>query len=76
MNHNKNDIYYKIGQNIKIQRKKKGLKQHELAEKLFLSHSFIAKLESISRQTISIDTLEQFANVLDCDITDFFKDIK
>ena len=74
--HKGNDIYYKIGQNIKKQRKSKGLKQHELAEKLFLSNSFIAKLESTTHQTISIDTLEQFAQVLECDITDFFKDIK
>ena len=48
----------------------------ELAEALFLSDSFIAKLESITHQTISIDTLEDIANVLECDIRDFFdKDI-
>ena len=73
---NKNtDIYNKIGQNIKKQRKLKGLKQHELAEKLFMSNSFISKLESVTHQTISIDTLEEFAKVLDCKITDFFEDI-
>ena len=55
---------------------KKGLKQRELAEALYLSDSFIAKLESITHQTISIDTLEEIAEVLDCDIRDFFdKDI-
>lgn len=70
-----NDIYYTIGQNIKKFRIKKGLKQHELAESLFLSNSFIAKLESVTRQTISIDTLEQIAKVLDCDIADFFKEL-
>ncbi len=69
------DIYYKIGQNIKKQRKLKGLKQHELADKLFLSHSFVSKLESVTHQTISIDTLEEFAKVLDCDIKDFFDNI-
>ena len=69
------DIYYKIGQNIKKQRKLKGLKQHELAEKLFMSNSFISKLESVTHQTISIDTLEEFAEVLDCKITDFFEDV-
>lgn len=66
------DIYNVIGKNIKKYRKKKGLKQRELAEKLFLSDSFIAKLESITHQTISIDTLEDIANVLECDIRDFF----
>ena len=66
------DIYNVIGKNIKKYRKKKGLKQRELAEALYLSDSFIAKLESITHQTISIDTLEDIALVLDCDIRDFF----
>lgn len=66
------DIYNTIGKNIKKYRIKKGLKQRELAESLFLSDSFIAKLESVTHQTISIDTLEEIANVLDCDIRDFF----
>lgn len=70
------DIYNIIGKNIKKYRKIKGLKQRELAEALYLSDSFIAKLESITHQTISIDTLEDIAEVLDCDIRNFFdKDI-
>lgn len=66
------DIYNVIGKNIKKYRIKKGLKQRELAESLYLSDSFIAKLESITHQTISIDTLEDIAVVLECDIRDFF----
>ena len=66
------DIYNVIGKNIKKYRIKKGLRQRELAEALYLSDSFIAKLESITHQTISIDTLEDIAEVLDCDIRDFF----
>ena len=66
------DIYNVIGKNIKKYRKRKGLKQRELAEALYLSDSFIAKLESITHQTISIDTLEDIAGVLECDIRDFF----
>lgn len=68
----KSNIYNIIGKNIKKYRKIKGLKQRELAEALYLSDSFIAKLESVTHQTISIDTLEEIANVLDCDIKDFF----
>ena len=68
----KSDIYNVIGKNIKKYRIKKGLKQRELAETLYLSDSFIAKLESVTHQTISIDTLEDIANVLECDIRDFF----
>ena len=72
----KSNIYNVIGKNIKKYRIKKGLKQRELAEALYLSDSFIAKLESITHQTISIDTLEEIAEVLDCDIRDFFnKDV-
>ena len=66
------DIYNVIGKNIKKYRRKKGIKQRELADALYLSESFIAKLESITHQTISIDTLEDIAGVLDCDIRDFF----
>lgn len=67
------DIYNTIGKNIKKYRKINGLKQHDLASSLYLSDSFIAKLESKTRQTISIDTLEQIANYLNVDITEFFK---
>ena len=67
------DIYNTIGRNIKRYRIKKGLKQRELAEALYLSDSFIAKLESVTHQTISIDTLENISKVLGVDITDFFK---
>ena len=72
----KSNIYNIIGKNIKKYRIRKGLKQRELAETLYLSDSFIAKLESITHQTISIDTLEEIAEVLECDIRDFFdKDV-
>ena len=71
-----NYIYNTIGKNIKKYRLQKGLKQHDLASRLYLSDSFIAKLESKTRQTISIDTLEQIAIALDVDITDFFKKIE
>ena len=39
-----NDIYNTIGKNIKKHRKNKGLKQHDLASKLYLSDSFIARV--------------------------------
>ena len=68
----KQDIYNTIGKNIQKYRKNKGMRQHDLAQSLFLSDSFIAKLESKTRQTISIDTLEQIAEILDVDITVFF----
>ena len=70
------DIYYRIGKNIRKYRIEKGMKQRELAEALFLSDSFIAKLESVTHQTIAIDTLEEFAKVLGVDIKEFFNEIE
>lgn len=66
------NIYNIIGKNIKKYRKLKGWTQRELAEKLLLSDSFIGKLESVTHQTISIDTLAQIADVLGVKIQRFF----
>ena len=66
------NIYNVIGKNIRKYRMLKGMTQRELAEKMLLSESFIGKLESITFQTLSIDTLEQFARALEVDITVFF----
>lgn len=66
------DIYNVIGKNIKKYRKERNLTQHELAEKLLLCDSFISKLESKTRQTISIDTLYQISLILETDIKNFF----
>lgn len=66
------NIYNIIGKNIKKYRKEKGFTQRKLAEALLLSESFIAKLESETYQSISIDTLEQISIVLGVDITKFF----
>ncbi|HIU21978.1 MAG TPA: helix-turn-helix transcriptional regulator [Candidatus Fimihabitans intestinipullorum] len=68
------DIYNIIGKNIKKYRKKAGLTQKKLAESLLLSESFIAKLESVTYQTISIDTLDQIAHKLNTHISKFFLD--
>lgn len=66
------DIYNIIGLNIKKYRKLKGITQRTLSESLLLSESFIAKLESKTYQTISIDTLLLIANFLEIDIACFF----
>ena len=72
MSTDKNNIYNIIGKNIKKYRMEKDLKQRELAQKLYLSDSFIAKLESKTYQSISIDTLLEIANLLEVDIRNFF----
>ncbi len=73
MTNSEQDIYNIIGKNIKKYRKQKGWPQRVLAEKMLLCNSFIGKLESPKcHQTISIDTLDQMAKILDINIKDFF----
>ena len=54
------DIYYLVGQNIKKQRKLKGLTQKKLSEMTYYSYEFIRKIESKSacRNTFSLDTVD------------------
>ena len=66
------DIYNLVGKNIKKYRKQNNLTQRQLADKLLLSESFIATLESKTHQTVSLDTLEQIAYVLKIEIKDLF----
>ena len=72
VNEKQMDIYNVIGKNIKKYRQKAGYTQRSLSEALLLSESFIAKLESKTYQTISIDTLQQIADLFSIDITRFF----
>lgn len=66
------EIYNIIGRNIKKYRVMRGYTQRSLSEGLNMSESFIAKLESRTIQTISIDTLLLISEFLDVDITVFF----
>lgn len=68
-------IYYLVGQNIKKQRKLKGLTQLELANRTFYSYEFIRKVESKSacRNTFSLDTINKIALVLNIDIRLLFE---
>ena len=68
------DIYYLVGQNIKKQRKLKGLTQKQLALKTFYSYEFIRKIESKSacRNTFSLDTAYKIAKTLGIDIRILF----
>ena len=60
MNFNRNDenyIYEVIGRNVKKYRKKKGLTQRQLANRVNYSLSFVAGLESKKHQTFSLGAL-------------------
>ena len=69
------DIYYLVGQNIKKQRKIKGLTQLQLANKTFFSYEFIRKIESKSacRNTFSLDTVDKIAKVLGINVKILFE---
>lgn len=71
-NSERKNIYNIIGSNIKKYRTQKHWTQHQLADKIPVSDSFVAKLESVTHQTISIDMLENFAKALDKDLYLFF----
>ena len=77
---NRNDenyVYQLVSENIKKQRKLKGLTQEQLAEKMSYSTQFISNIESKNHQTFSLGTLWRLALVLDIDIALLFKeDIK
>ena len=69
------DIYYLVGQNIKKQRKIKGITQKKLSEITFYSYEFIRKIESKSacRNTFSLDTTAKIAQALNIDIRLLFE---
>ena len=70
-----NEIYYLVGQNIKKQRKLKGLTQLELSKKTYYSYEFIRKIESKSacRNTFSLDTVDKIAKALNVNIKILFE---
>lgn len=59
--------YIEIGANIRCQRKKKGIKQKELAEKVNVSPQHISHIETGCSQP-SLSTLVEIANVLETDL--------
>ena len=69
------DIYYLVGQNIKKQRKLKGLTQLKLAEKSYFRYEFIRKIESKSscRNTFSLATVDKIAKTLEVDVRLLFE---
>jgi len=72
------DIYYLVGQNIKKQRKIKGLTQKRLAEITYYSYEFVRKIESRSacRNTFSLSTVDKIAKALDVNIQILFEPLE
>lgn len=69
------DLYRVIGANIKHYRERAKLTQVQLAEQAKISISYLSKIEAAGcEKSLSISVLNQIANVLDIEITEFFKE--
>lgn len=63
----KEKLLKKFGLNVKIQRLKKGYTQEELANKMDIHLTYLAKIET-GRINISLGKILELANVLSTDI--------
>ena len=73
---NDTELYHVIGANIKYYREQAKLTQVQLAEKAQISISYLSKIEATGcDKSLSISVLNQIANVLCIDISEFFKEV-
>lgn len=66
------EFYKNLGTNIKKRRKELGLTQQQLADKMNISLNFMGKIE-VAFSKPSLDTLVQFADVLETTVSDLTK---
>lgn len=66
------NINYQVGQNIAKRRKDSGITQAKIAEKLGLEIETISRMEN-GRISLSLDRLEQFAIILNCNPADLLR---
>ena len=70
------DLYRVIGANIKNYREQSKLTQVQLAEQAKISISYLSKIEaSRCDKSLSISVLNQIANALGVEISEFFKEV-
>ena len=73
---NDTDLYRVIGSNIKHYREQAKLTQVQLAEQAQISISYLSKIEAAGcNKSLSISVLNQIANVLGVEISEFFKEV-
>ena len=73
---NDTDLYRVIGANIKQYREQSKLTQVQLSEQAKISISYLSKIEAAGcEKSLSISVLNQIANVLNVDISEFFKEV-
>ena len=70
------DLYRVIGTNIRYYREQANLTQTQLAEQAQISISYLSKIEATGcNKSLSISVLNQIANVLGVEISNFFKEV-
>jgi transcriptional regulator with XRE-family HTH domain len=70
------ELYRVIGANIKHHREQAKLTQVQFADLAKISISYLSKIEASGcDKSLSISVLNQIANVLDVEITEFFKEV-
>ena len=73
---NDTDLYRVIGANIKQYREPAELTQVQLAEQAKISISYLSKIEAAGcDKSLSMSALNQIANVLGVEISEFFKEV-
>lgn len=71
---NDSELYKIIGLNIKRYRERAKLTQIQLADRAQISISYLSKIEASGcDKSLSISVLNQIANVLNIDITEFLR---
>lgn len=73
---NDTELYRVIGTNIKYYREQAKLTQVQLAEQAKISTSYLSKIEATGcNKSLSISILNQVANVLGVEISEFFREV-
>lgn len=73
---NDTDLYRVIGANIKQYREQAELTQVQLVEQAKISISYLSKIEAAGcDKSLSMSALNQIANVLGVEISEFFKEV-
>ena len=73
---NDTDLYRVIGANIKYYREQRKITKVQLAEQAQISISYLSKIEAAGcNKSLSISVLNQIANVLGVEISEFFKEV-
>lgn len=62
-------LYRIVGETIRVERKRAGLSQEELAEKADLNRNYIGEIERAEKK-ITLETLQRIAKALKLRITD------